>query len=98
MCWSYDNSKLALEVSNRTIDQYAAPSLQILNLDSGTTEEVDGLDTHITSQCWSRDSKELVYFANKPVGIQIVRVYDTNQKNARELARGCDPIWSPDGN
>jgi hypothetical protein len=68
------------------------PSLQIVNVSSGETQEIDSQGL-ITSQCWSPDGKHLVYEAGENV-----RVYDVEDKRSRVLVPGKYPTWSPDGN
>lgn len=97
ICWSPDGSNLLLAGENRKEDKYAAEALQILNLESGSTQVVDGFDMYATYQCWSPDSKMVVYTVNKPLGIQIVRLYDIELKQTRDLASGGHAAWSPDG-
>jgi Tol biopolymer transport system component len=92
LCWSFDESALTLSVKNLNQGKQSDHSLQILNLDSGTTEEVDA-GGYVTTQCWSPDGKQIVY----QVG-QVMRVYDIQQKQSWALAVGTGPTWSPDGN
>jgi hypothetical protein len=96
-CWSYDNSKLALSATDRRQDAEMVEGLKVLNLESGEIRPVDGLDSFATSQCWSPDGKQLVYTMNKERGIQVVRLYDTDEKKSHDLADGGNATWSPDG-
>jgi Tol biopolymer transport system component len=93
MCWSYENSSLVMSV-NILKDGQDAPSigLRILDLRSGATEEID-VKGRVTTQCWSPDSKQIVYEAD-----QTVRLYDKQQKKSRSIAKGGNATWSPDGN
>ena len=93
VCWSYDQSKLAVEVQN-TKRGTTAPNdpLLILNLDSGKTQQLD-VRTYVTSQCWSPNSKALVYGTEDSV-----RLYDAERNIWSTLAKGTQPTWSPDGN
>ncbi len=88
-CWSYDKSKMALNVALR---RQAFGELVILELDSKATQELEA-SARVTSQCWSPDDKQIVY----GVGSSI-RIYDLKGKKWHELAQGKDPAWSPDGN
>jgi hypothetical protein len=97
ICWSPDGSNLLLAGENRKEDKYAAEALQILNLESGSTQEVDGFDMYATDQCWSPDSKKIIYTVNKPQAVQIVRLYDIELNKSLDLANGGNPTWSPDG-
>lgn len=93
VCWSYDLSKLAMEVQN-TKRGATAPDdpLLILNLDSGKTRQLD-VRAYVTSQCWSPNSKALVYGTEDSV-----RLYDAERNIWSVLAKGTEPTWSPDGN
>jgi hypothetical protein len=99
ICWSHDMSRLVLVMSDRRRNRYEAEYLQILNLETDTTEIIaDGSDAFVESQCWSVDDKRVVYTVNKPLGIQIARSYDTRTKTSTDLASGGHVTWSPDGN
>jgi hypothetical protein len=98
-CWSHDMSKLALTMRDRRLGQSSPYNLQILDLETGLTEVIaDGTDAFVDSQCWSPDDKQIVYTVNKPMGIRIVRLYDTRTKESKDMAGGGHPTWSPDGN
>jgi len=88
-CWSNDKSKLAL---NAALRRHLHGELLIVGLDSKVTQEVEA-SGFVTSQCWSPDDKQIVY----GVGDSI-RIYDLAGKKWRELAKGEEPTWSPDGN
>lgn len=93
LCWSYDKSKLAMNVQN--LKRGTSPpndNLQIFNLSSKEIQVFD-VRAAVTSQCWSPDNKKVVYEANDSV-----RVYDSEQKKWLELAKGREATWSPDGN
>jgi Tol biopolymer transport system component len=92
LCWSPDGTALALSVKNLTQGKQAPRTLQVLNLGTGSTEEVDAKG-YATSQCWSPDGKQIVYQAD-----DTLRVYDTQEKKSRILTNGQNPTWSPDGN
>ncbi len=99
VCWSHDMSKLALNMDDKRQGQNAPFDLQILDLKTGATELIgDGSEAFVDSQCWSPDDKQVIYTVNKPLGIQIVRIYDTQQKKSKDLANGSHATWSPDGN
>jgi Tol biopolymer transport system component len=68
------------------------PILQIVNVSSGETQEVEKQGVVISS-CWSPDNKQLVYEAGENV-----RVYNLEEKRSRLIAAGKYPTWSPDGN
>jgi Tol biopolymer transport system component len=85
-------------MDDRRQDRYASFELQILHLKTGETEVIgDGSEAFVDSQCWSPDDKQVVYKINKPVGVQIVRVYDAQAKTSKDLASGGHATWSPDG-
>ncbi len=92
VCWSYDKSMLAMTVRNMESVLNRDPSLQIVNVSSGDTQEMVSQGS-VTSQCWSPDGKQLVY----EVG-ESVQVYDVVANRSRLLAQGKHPTWSPDGN
>jgi Tol biopolymer transport system component len=88
-CWSNDKSKLAL---NAAVRRQLHGALVIVDLDSKATQEIEA-SAGVTSQCWSPDDKHVVY----GVGDSI-RIYDLGEGKWRELAKGVNPTWSPDGN
>jgi hypothetical protein len=92
LCWSFDKSTLALTAKILKHGKDVAPSLQILHLDDGTTEEVKAKG-YVTSQCWSPNQKQIVYQAD-----HTLRVYDVREKKSRTLTNGQYVTWSPDGN
>jgi Tol biopolymer transport system component len=92
LCWSPDASILALTVKNLKQGKDAARELQVLNLRTGSIEEVDAKG-YATSQCWSPDGKQIVYQAG-----DTLRLYDMQEKKSRTLTNGQNPTWSPDGN
>jgi WD40 repeat protein len=76
-------------------------NLWILDLKSGATEEAvvappKLVEPFLTSQCFSPDGKEFVYWLNTPEGE--IRIYDSATKKSHKLAAGTSPTWSPDGN
>jgi WD40 repeat protein len=98
VCWSHDMSKLALNMDDKRQGQNAPFDLQILDLKTGATELIDdGAEAFVDSQCWSPDDKQVIYTVNKPLGLQIVRLYDTQGKKSKDLASGGHATWSPDG-
>lgn len=82
ICWSPDETKVVISNS---------AGLAILNLDSGSVHQVDG-HARTTSQCWSPDGKQFVYWVDDDV-----RLYDGDQDRTRSIAKGTHPTWSPDG-
>jgi Tol biopolymer transport system component len=92
ICWSYDKSKLAMNVMNTKSVPNRNPSLQVVSVSSGDTQEIDSLGL-VTSQCWSPDGKQLVYEAGESV-----QLYDVEANRSRVIAQGKHPTWSPDGN
>jgi len=92
-CWARDKSKLVLRA--QLVHSRASRTrsiLFILDLISGTTRDID-LEGAVTSQCWSPDSREIVYTSSSGI-----RIYNLLQNNSRELTQGTDATWSPDGN
>jgi hypothetical protein len=92
LCWSYDKSKLAMTVWNTESVPNRNPTLQIVDLSSGSTHEIDGQGS-VSSQCWSPDGKQLVYEAGENV-----QMYDVQANRSNLIAQGRHPTWSPDGN
>ena len=99
ICWSHDMSKLVTTMDDRRQQHgWATDKLVIFDLNTGQTEVIDGeFDTFAVPQCWSPDDKQIVYTVNKPVGIRILRLYDTRLKASKDLASGGFGTWSPDG-
>jgi WD40 repeat protein len=93
LCWSPDRSILALSAKNLKERKDTTRGLLILNLDNGSTGEVDAQGS-VTSQCWSPDGKQIVYHHADGT----LRVYDVRDKKSRTLTNGWHPTWSPDGN
>ena len=96
-CWSPDNTKLALAVSVRTTNRYAAPTLDILDVSSRLTQEIYGMDAFVTPQCWSSSGEQMIYWTEKEGGISVVRLYDAEKNESTDIAYGRNPTWSPDG-
>ncbi len=95
ICWSKDKSKVAFEARG-----CCAQDLWILDLNSGAIEKAVAappklVEPFLTSQCWSPDGKQFVYWLNTAEGE--VRTFDTATKNSHKLATGTSPTWSPDG-
>lgn len=89
MCWSHDKSKIALNVAGGNLD--------IFDLANGELQQVAGRYSYTTTQCWSIDDKQFIYFDNKLGGVRNVLVYDMEQRKSRLLSKGVVPTWSPDG-
>jgi len=109
MCWTHDNSKLAMIAQWEKDSQ---PQLLVLDLDSAKADRVaDGKNTAVTPQCWSPDGKQLVYFAGEKDYDRpgTIRIFDTAARESRELLydnTNCKkdsfcvspyPTWSPNG-
>jgi WD40 repeat protein len=109
MCWSRDNSKLAM-VAKPENDPNRR--LLILHLDSGKLERLaEGETVAVTPQCWSPDGSRLAYFEGDKdlAGPGAIRILDTRTQQTVTLFRGgpdCSgdimcaspyPTWSPDG-
>lgn len=95
ICWSNDKTKVAFDARG-----CCAHNLWILDLKSGATEEAvvappKLVEPFLTSQCFSPDGKEFVYWLNTPEGE--IRIYDSATKKSHKLAAGTSPTWSPDG-
>jgi dipeptidyl aminopeptidase/acylaminoacyl peptidase len=88
MCWSPDDSKLVV----------SAGHLDILDVATGSSKEIDGMNAYASDQCWSPDGNHVVYFENQDKGIRVVRIYDFAENKSRDIAFGGFPSWSPDGN
>ena len=84
MCWSYDQSKLAVTSQDH--------KLVVLNLTTRAVTEIDPRAI-ITSQCWSPDNGEVVYEAAHGN----LRIFTISRGESRELTTGTDSSWSPDG-
>ncbi len=88
ICWSNDKFTLAL---NAAVPEQPNGALLILRLDSSATRQFD-TGGSMTSQCWSPDDHQIVYGVGESI-----RIYDLGERKWRELAKGEDPAWSPDG-
>jgi hypothetical protein len=89
ICWSHDNSILAMRVKDRRND--APYGLLVMNVETQTTQAVHHQGS-LTSQCWSPNAKQLVYEADGNV-----EVYDANGSKSQLVSKGTHPTWSPDG-
>jgi hypothetical protein len=108
MCWTRDNSKLAMVAQWENDSQR---QLVVLDLDSGKADRfADGKNVAVTPQCWSPDGKQLVYFVGeKDYHLPgAIRILDTATRESRELLHDYSkcrdgfcatpyPTWSPDG-
>jgi hypothetical protein len=93
LCWSPDGKRLVVsadEPNSRT--KPPRRKLFILDLASGTTREIGDVRAYTTPQCWSADSKQIVYGIGESIGI-----YDLAESKWHELAHGVSPSWSPNG-
>lgn len=110
MCWTRDNSKLAMIAQ---IADNRQTQLIVLDLDSGNVESyADGKNIALTPQCWSSDGKRLVYFAgqkdyNRPGAVRILNTathesgdlfLDNSKCPKNNFCVSPYPTWSPDGN
>jgi|HubBroStandDraft_6_1064221.scaffolds.fasta_scaffold31944_6 hypothetical protein len=84
MCWSYDDSMLALGTPG--------PKIEVLKLKSKRLQEIAS-EERVTSQCWSPDSKQIVYESRDGN----IFLYDLAKGTSTKLTRGTEPTWSPDG-
>jgi WD40 repeat protein len=94
MCWSADNTKLAL-LANYTKSGQMVTALQIMKLGPREMEPVDDMNSFTTPQCWSPDGMVVVYTRNGDGGKQTVTTYDTQTKQKREIANGGRATWIP---
>jgi hypothetical protein len=92
ICLSYDKSMVVTRVGKMEGAQDRQPSLHLVNMSSGETQEIAG-EGLVTSPCWSPDDKQFVYEA-----FDSVRVFDIKDKSSRTVTEGTNPTWSPDGN
>jgi hypothetical protein len=92
LCWSHDKSRLAA-----TMLHPPEASLGIYDLGSKVTQVIElraEQRMHFTSQCWSRDDKQVAYESEGSVKVSQV---GGDTLRVRVLARGTDVTWSPDG-
>jgi WD40 repeat protein len=92
LCWSHDQSRLVA-----TLLDPPNGRLGILDLASKTTQTIEPQVeqiSHVTSECWSPDDKQIVYETDD----KNVRLFDTVTNASTALANGESPTWSPDGN
>jgi Tol biopolymer transport system component len=95
MCWSPDNSKIVLLVSDRIANR--PPSMNIVDVSTGSLKSIDSMNGAPSEQCWSPDGKKIVYRMGFNEGVQVVRVYDVAEDKHRDITSGDHPSWSPDG-
>lgn len=91
-CWSNDQTKLAATMMDRSTRRV---SFGILDLSSKQVHAIAinaDQRTYVTSQCWSKNGKELVYELDGAI-----RLYNVENDRAAAVAKGTDPSWSPDG-
>jgi len=91
-CWSHDQTKLAATMMNHSTGRLV---FGILDLKSKQVHAIAinaDQKAYVTSQCWSKDDKELVYQLEGAV-----RLYSVENDRADAIAKGTDPSWSPDG-
>jgi dipeptidyl aminopeptidase/acylaminoacyl peptidase len=109
-CWSPDNRLL---VAEKQPYRFPNAESVLLDVESGTVQELAlPPGTRLTSQCWSPDGQKLVYYKmdrdpvpwtrenakkKEPPNHGTIFVYDIAQRSSREVVRGQDPTWSPDG-
>ncbi len=88
ICWANDKSKLALNAADPKQPKGEA---LIVRLASKAAQQFD-TGGSLTSQCWSPDGQAIAYGVGKSI-----RIYDLAGKKSRELTKGENPAWSPDG-
>lgn len=89
ICWSNDNSKLAITVQKSSEDS----GFVVLDLASNVTRTIDSRVT-LTTQCWSPDDGRVVYETGGTIKVDDVR---QDRSSLHILGDGHDPTWSPDG-
>ena len=91
-CWSNDQTKLAATMMSSSTRRVI---FGILDLNSKQVHAIAinaDQRAYVTSQCWSKDDKQLVYELDGAV-----RLYSLDNDRADAVAKGTDPSWSPDG-
>jgi Tol biopolymer transport system component len=85
MCFSRDGARLVTDASYEHKAQLVLVDLK--------TRAINPLSErgYLTSQCWSGDDTEFVYW-----GESGVRIYNLARRASRELVKGYFPSWSPD--
>ncbi|MBU1919741.1 PDZ domain-containing protein [bacterium] len=75
--------------------------LQLVNLETGDTEEIDESQWEIRTYEWSPDSRYLAYQVEGDNDFQSIRVYDTKDKTIHyivdEMWNSFSPTWDPKG-
>lgn len=88
--WSPDGRRLAF-CSSRS----GGPQIYVLDLDSGEIQRMTFSGTYNTSPTWSPKGGRIAY-TSQSRGMDI-KVVDVHSGQARTVAAGEEPSWSPDG-
>jgi hypothetical protein len=90
-CWSHDNRSIALT----NLRGHRPNDMVVLNVSTKDTRLIQAnVDErwHFNSQCWSPDDKQIVFENGGST-----QIYDIASGKIRELVKGLNPTWSPDG-
>jgi TolB protein len=88
--WSPDGRRLAFCSSRR-----GGPQIYVMNVDSGNIRRLTFRGDYNTSPSWSPKGDQIAY-TTRSGGFRVM-VIPANGGEAREIAAGEDPSWSPDG-
>jgi WD40 repeat protein len=90
-CWSHDNQSIALTNASG----HRPSDMEVVNVSTKDTRLIQAnveKRWHFNSQCWSPDDKQIVFENGGST-----QVYDIASGKIRDLVKGLNPTWSPDG-
>lgn len=88
--WSPDGRRLAFCSSRR-----GGPQIYVMEVDSGNIRRLTFRGDYNTSPAWSPKG-DLIAYTTRSGGFRVMAI-PANGGEAREIAAGEDPSWSPDG-
>jgi tricorn protease len=88
------DSKMAVYGDNKR-------KLQLVNIESGATSQIDTSWWEIGAYQWSPDSRYIAYQVDALNGQQLVKIYDTKEKQIHQVTDDMwtshSPAWDPNG-
>ena len=75
--------------------------LQLVNLESGDTRQIDESEWEMNTYEWSPDSRYIAYDLSTKNKVSVVKIYDTKENKSHqvtdELWESFSPTWDPEG-
>jgi tricorn protease len=75
--------------------------LQLVNIESGSTTQIDTSGWEIRNYSWSPDSRYIAYSVSLPSQFEGIRIYDTKEHEVHsvtdDLYSSYSPTWDPKG-